>query len=65
MSQLVAYAALFCLEYHIKPKDIQIILRIYQNGIISELEPKVSDILPVIDQIIELSKYCVTNYSEV
>lgn len=65
MSQLVAYAALFCLEYHIKPKDIQIILRIYQNGMISELEPKVSDILPVIDQIIELSKYCVTNYSEV
>jgi len=29
--QLEVYAALFCLEYHVKPFDIEIELRIYQN----------------------------------
>lgn len=31
MEQLLIYAALFCLEYHKKPADLKIELRIYQN----------------------------------
>lgn len=31
MDQLEVYAALFCLEYEIKPRDIEIELRIYQT----------------------------------
>lgn len=34
--QLEIYAALFCLEYHINPFDIETILRIYQNNEIAE-----------------------------
>lgn len=30
--QLEVYAALFCLEYHISPFDIEVELRIYQNS---------------------------------
>lgn len=32
IDQLRIYAALFCLEYHIKPEDIRFELRIYQEG---------------------------------
>lgn len=32
IEQLIIYAALFCLEYHKKPSEIKIELRIYQNG---------------------------------
>ena len=32
MEQLLIYAALFCLEYHIDPMQIQIELRIYQSN---------------------------------
>ena len=31
MEQLLIYAALFCLEYKVKPSEIQFELRIYQN----------------------------------
>ena len=31
MEQLFIYDALFCMEYHVKPKDILIENRIYQN----------------------------------
>jgi uncharacterized protein DUF2800 len=34
MTQLKIYAALFCLEYGVKPGDIEIELRIYQNDAI-------------------------------
>ena len=57
MEQLEVYAALFCLEYKIKPSDIkQIILRIYQNDEILEYQPTLEDIVPVIDKIVHLNK---------
>ena len=56
MEQLMIYAALFCLEYNIKPATIRIILRIYQNDEIQELEPDVDDILHIMDRIITADK---------
>ena len=57
MEQLVVYAALFCLEYKVKPGSLKkIILRIYQNDEIEEFEPTAEDILPVMDKIIHLNK---------
>jgi hypothetical protein len=44
MTQLEIYAALFCLEYNFKPKDIEIELRIYQNDAI---EIEVGDVLSI------------------
>lgn len=51
MEQLLIYAAYFCLEYGIRPGDISIELRIYQNGEVVYFNPSVDDILPVMDQI--------------
>lgn len=56
MEQLLVYAALFCLEYRIKPGDIEYELRIYQNDEIEYFEPTVEDIAPIIDKIIHLDK---------
>ena len=56
MEQLMIYAALFCLEYKVKPMDIQIILRIYQNNEIMELEPDPDDITHIMDRIITADK---------
>ena len=56
MEQLMVYAALFCLEYNVKPGDIQIILRIYQYNDILELEPDVDDILHIMDRIVTADK---------
>lgn len=38
MEQLITYAALFCLEYHWNPDDLTIILRIYQNNEVTEMQ---------------------------
>ena len=51
IDQLRIYAALFCLEYHIKPIDISIELRIYQGGEILKEKPEPEDILPIMDKI--------------
>lgn len=61
MEQLMVYAAYFCLEYHIKPGDIQMELRIYQhpNQYDPELrifEPTASDILPIMDKATNFTK---------
>lgn len=56
MEQLLIYAALFCLEYRVKPIDIQCELRIYQNGEIVTLEPTANDILDIIGIIKEKNK---------
>jgi hypothetical protein len=50
--QLEIYTALFCLEYDIKPGDIGIELRIYQNDEILIHEPQVEDILYIMNKII-------------
>ena len=56
MEQLEIYAALFCLEYRVKPGDIQIELRIYQNDEIIYHNPTAEDIVPIMDKIIHLDK---------
>lgn len=56
MEQLEVYAALFCLEYHIKPGDIQMELRIYQNDDINIFEPHVEHIAPIMDKAITATK---------
>lgn len=52
--QVYVYAALFCLEYNIKPGDIDFELRIYQNDDVLIDYPTAVDILPVMDTIIRL-----------
>lgn len=54
--QLYIYAALFCLEYHFKPADIQIECRIYQNDEIRIYEPTVENIAPIMDKAISFTK---------
>ena len=56
MEQLEIYAALFCLEYKIKPGDIRMVLRIYQNDEILVHEPTAEDILPIMDKIVHVNK---------
>lgn len=57
LRQLELYAAYFCLEYHIKPKDITIELRIYwQDEVIVGL-PTAADIVPLIDRVLEDDKF--------
>ena len=54
--QVEIYAALFCLEYKIKPGDIEMELRIYQNDDVDIWFPTAEDILPIMDHIIRLDK---------
>ena len=56
MEQLEIYAALFCLEYKVKPGDIEMELRIYQNNEILYHNPTAEDIVPIMDRIIAFDK---------
>lgn len=56
MEQLEIYAALFCLEYKVKPGDIQIELRVYKNDEVIVWNPTAEDIVPIMDKIIHLNK---------
>jgi len=56
MRQLEVYAALFCLEYHIKPSDIRIELRLYQLDEVLIYEPLPEDIYRIMDKIIVFDK---------
>lgn len=56
MEQLEIYAALFCLEYRVKPSDIQMELRLYQNNEILIHNPTAEDIVPIIDKIVSFDK---------
>lgn len=51
MEQLMVYAALFCLEYDIKPSEIGMELRIYQNDAVLCHNATVEDIFPIMDRI--------------
>lgn len=55
MEQLMIYAALFCLEYKIKPSDISIELRIYQNDEILYHIPEPEDISDIMDLIVKFN----------
>ena len=56
MEQLEVYAALFCLEYKIKPGELDIELRLYKNDEVIVHNPTAEDILPIMDKIIHLNK---------
>ncbi len=56
MEQLEIYAALFCLEYKIKPSEIEMELRIYQNDDMEIHVPAPEDITEIMNKIIHLNK---------
>lgn len=66
MEQLMIYAALFCLEYKVKPGEIDIELRIYQNDEVLFHNPTAEDILPIMDKIVHIDKMVMNmDYEEV
>ena len=56
IEQLEIYAALFCLEYKVKPIEIDIELRVYKCDEVIYHNPEPEDIMAIIDQIIRLDK---------
>lgn len=56
MEQLRIYVALFCLEYRVKPSEIDIETRLYQNDDIQIENPTAEDIVPIMDKIITFDK---------
>ena len=56
MEQLLIYASLFCLEYHVKPGEIEMELRIYQNNDVEIANPTAEDIVPIMDKIVHLDR---------
>lgn len=57
MEQLLIYAALFCLDNHVKPGDLKSTeLRIYQSDDILVMNPTAEDILPYMDKIVRFDK---------
>lgn len=56
MEQLKVYAALFCLEYGVKPGNIEIELRIYQNDEVVFHNPTAEEIVPIMDKIVHFDK---------
>jgi Protein of unknown function (DUF2800) len=54
--QLEIYAALFCLEYRVKPFDFAIELRIYQNDEIQVFDADPDVIVHIMDKIITFDK---------
>lgn len=57
MEQLMIYASLFCLEYHYDPKDIDIILRIYQNDDVLEHQAESKDIGIIMNRIVTFDNF--------
>ena len=64
MEQLMIYAALFCLEYRVKPQKIQTILRIYQNDEYIEYIPNPLEVKDIMDRIVESDKIIANLKSE-
>ena len=56
IEQLEVYAALFCLEYKVKPGEIDMELRVYKSDEVLVHNPTAEDILPIMDKIIHLDK---------
>lgn len=56
IEQLEIYAALFCLEYRIKPGDIEMELRVYKQDEVLVHKPTAEDILPIMDKIVHANK---------
>ena len=56
IEQLEVYAALFCLEYKVKPGEIDMELRVYKDDEVLVHNPTAEDILPIMDKIVHLNK---------
>lgn len=56
MEQLFVYAALFCLEYRVRPSTIDMELRIYQSDDILIHNPCADEIEPIMDKIVAFDK---------
>lgn len=56
VEQLEVYAALFCLEYNKKPKNIDMDLRIYQNDDVIYHEPDPEDVSNIMERIVSGDK---------
>lgn len=56
IEQLEVYAALFCLEYRVKPGEIEMELRLYKQDQVLVHCPTAEDILPIMDKIVHLDK---------
>ena len=56
IEQLEIYAALFCLEYKIKPNSIKIELRLYQSDEVLVHEPTPEEIFDIMDKIVHVDK---------
>jgi hypothetical protein len=56
INQLMVYTALFCLEYNIRPSDIEIELRLYQSDDVAIHIPSPEDVLNIMDKIIFFDK---------
>ena len=56
MKQLEIYTALFCLEYNVDPRKIDVELRIYQSDEVVVHNPNIDDILYIMDKIIKFDK---------
>ena len=65
IEQLEVYAALFCLEYKVKPGDINIELRVYKNDEVLYHNPTAEDILPIMDKMSFSRFICTENKDEV
>lgn len=56
IEQLEVYTALFCLEYKVKPGDIEIELRLYKQDEVLIHHPTAEDILQIMDTIVHFNK---------
>lgn len=65
MEQLEIYAALFCLEYRVKPEEIEMELRIYQNDQVMVHNPDPKEIRDVMKKIKHLDKVISNTQEEV
>lgn len=56
IKQLLIYAAIFCLEYNVKPIDIEIELRLYQNDEVLSRTADPEEVFNIMDTIIRFDK---------
>lgn len=56
MKQLMVYNALFCLEYRMKPNEIETELRLYQSDEVITHVPEADEIFRIMDKIITFDK---------
>jgi len=64
-NQTKVYAAIFCLEYNVKPHQIEIEMRLYQNDEVRVYIADPDEIVHIMDKIVQFDKRITTLRSEV